>query len=87
MVLAAGVVMAGCAVGPTYHRPEPAPVVAHDVPLVTDEDRATFGTELIDLATRIAKQTVAPDLAAIRGETAVTVTGEGEAEVLLFELG
>src|ERR1700686_4959439 len=31
MALAAGVVVAGCAVGPTYHRPEPTPVVAHNL--------------------------------------------------------
>ena len=29
--LAAGLVLAGCAVGPNYRRPEPAPVVAHNV--------------------------------------------------------
>jgi multidrug efflux system outer membrane protein len=31
LALAAGVVMAGCAVGPSYHRPEPTPVVAHNL--------------------------------------------------------
>jgi outer membrane protein, multidrug efflux system len=31
MALAAGVVMAGCAVGPTYQRPQPTPVVAHNL--------------------------------------------------------
>ena len=29
--LAAGLVLAGCAVGPNYRRPEPAPVVAHNL--------------------------------------------------------
>jgi outer membrane protein, multidrug efflux system len=29
--LAAGLLAAGCAVGPNYHRPDPAPVVAHNV--------------------------------------------------------
>jgi multidrug efflux system outer membrane protein len=31
MALAAGVIATGCAVGPNYHRPDPAPVVAHNV--------------------------------------------------------
>ncbi len=30
VAVAAGVIAAGCAVGPNYHRPEPAPVVAHN---------------------------------------------------------
>jgi len=31
LALAAGLVVAGCAVGPTYHRPEVTPVVAHNL--------------------------------------------------------
>jgi multidrug efflux system outer membrane protein len=31
MALAAGVIATGCAVGPNYHRPDPAPVVARNV--------------------------------------------------------
>jgi hypothetical protein len=60
------------ALSQVQQRPQqPAPLYAQPgptTPLVTDEDRSTFGTELIDLATRAAKQALAPELAALKSE-------------------
>lgn len=58
--------------------------------LITDKDRETFGDDLIDVATRAAREAVAPELDALRGENAalnkrVTTTAQGELRTSLAQ--
>lgn len=58
--------------------------------LITDKDRETFGDDLIDVAARAAREAVAPELDALRGENAalnkrVTSTAQGELRAALAQ--
>ena len=50
---------------PTYQNGHAAPP---QQPLVTQLDEQQFGTEVIDLARRVARETLAPELQSLRGE-------------------
>lgn len=60
----------------------------HHEQLITDADKETFGEDLINLATRAAKQALQPELDALRGENQdlkkrVTTTGQQELKAAL----
>lgn len=67
---------------------QPAPAATHAAPrdhgnLITDEDRANYGDELIDLATRAARAAVTPELDQLKAENQrltqrVSTTGKRE---------
>jgi hypothetical protein len=49
------------------HQPQPGHVHGN---LITDQDRETYGDDMIDLASRVAKAAIAPELDALRTENA-----------------